>query len=113
MVSSMIRARSSVLGLALAAALSVVACASARTPRAEAPPSRVQDTMPERRAAQRAGAPAGLELEESDERWGIEAARERKAAEKAAKDDKSTTTTNPAGTKTVVPEPPSPPPAPH
>ena len=102
----MIHARWSVLGLALAAALSVADCASTRTPRAEAPPSRVQDTLPERRAAQRAGAPASLELEESDERWGIEAARERQAAEKAAKEEKAPTTTNPRGTKTVIPEPP-------
>jgi len=101
----MIRVRRSVLGLALAAALSLAACASGRAPRAETPASRVQDTLPERRAAQRAGAPASLELEDSDQRWGIEAARERKAAAKAAKEEEAPTTTNPRGTKTVIPEP--------
>jgi hypothetical protein len=114
MNQKMIGARWSVLAVALAA-LSVAGCASTRASRAEATPSRVQDTLPERKAAQRAGAPASLELEDSDERWGIEAARERRDAEKAAKANTTTTTTNPPGSKTVVPEPPrapAPPPTP-
>jgi hypothetical protein len=38
---------------------------------------RIPDSAPERSAALRAAAPAELELEPSDDRWGIEAAKER------------------------------------
>jgi hypothetical protein len=58
---------------AVAALLS--ACASSPKPRAEQP-QRVPDSAPDKIAAQRAA--AGLHLEEEDERWGIDAARERK-----------------------------------
>ena len=60
--------------LTLVAAL-LGACASHPKPRAEQP-QRVPDSAPEKIAAQRSA--AGLHLEEEDERWGIEAARERK-----------------------------------
>jgi hypothetical protein len=99
----MICARWSVLGLAFAAGLSVVACAAAPRPRAEAPPARVKDSRPDRIAAQRSAAPASLELEESDERWGIEGARERREAEK----QKKPPAPPPRGSQsTVIPAPP-------
>src|SRR5204862_528070 len=52
------------------------ACASAPA-RPSQGPVRIKDTVPERVAAQRA-AQKDLNLEGEDERWGIEAARERK-----------------------------------
>ena len=51
------------------------ACAAPR-PRTDAPP-RIKDSPPEKAAAQRA-ALSNLKLEAEDERWGVEAARERK-----------------------------------
>ena len=49
----------------------------ARTqPRAD-PPPRIKDSVPEKIAAQRA-AQSNLNLQAEDERWGVEAARERK-----------------------------------
>jgi hypothetical protein len=36
------------------------------------------DSAPEKLAAQRSAAPHGLQLEQEDERWGIEAARARR-----------------------------------
>jgi hypothetical protein len=67
---------------ALLAGLLSGACASAPRPEATTPP-RVKDSAPEKIAAQRA-ASGGLQLDREDERWGIEAAQERKriAAEK-------------------------------
>ena len=62
----------------LLAALSfAAACASAPPPQSQRP-ARIKHTVPERAAAQRA-AQKDLNLEGEDERWGIEAARERKA----------------------------------
>jgi len=63
-----------VIRLGLAGAL-VSACASSPKRPAEQP-QRVPDSAPDKIAAQRAA--AGLHLEEEDERWGIDAARERK-----------------------------------
>jgi hypothetical protein len=60
--------------LALAGAL-LSACASSPKPRAEQP-QRVPDSAPDKVAAQRSA--AGLNLEADDQRWGIDAARERK-----------------------------------
>jgi hypothetical protein len=51
-------------------------CAASPPARPEAS-RRIPDSMPERIAAQRAAA-GNLQLEEEDNRWGIEAARERK-----------------------------------
>ncbi len=74
------------LGLFGAASLMVAACASAPRARAENPHAeRIQDSRPERIATQRAGAPGELELEQSDQRWGIDAARERREAENKKK----------------------------
>jgi hypothetical protein len=53
-------------------------CARSAPPRAETP-ARVKDSAPEKIAAQRAALP-GLNLEQEDQRWGVEAARERKRA---------------------------------
>jgi hypothetical protein len=80
----MLNLRRALLGLTATATLLTPACASAPRPQAEAPPAaaRIQDSRPERIAAQRAGAPASLELEQNDERWGIEAARDRREAER-------------------------------
>ena len=60
--------------------------ACARTPKQQetAPPPRIKDSVPERAAAQRTATP-GLRLESEDERWGIEAAQERKRQEEANK----------------------------
>jgi hypothetical protein len=61
-----------VLGLA-------AGCARPTSPPPETP-ARVKDSAPDKIAAQRAAAAPSLNLEGDDERWGIEAARERKAA---------------------------------
>jgi hypothetical protein len=53
-------------------------CARSAPPPTETP-ARVKDSAPEKIAAQRAAIP-GLNLEQDDQRWGIEAARERKRA---------------------------------
>jgi hypothetical protein len=99
----MICSRLSVLGLAFAAGLSAAACAAPPRPRAEAPPARVKDSRPDRIAAQRSAAPASLELEQSDERWGIDAARERREVEKQRKPPPPP----PLGSQsTVIPAPP-------
>jgi hypothetical protein len=90
----------SLLGLALAAAL-WTGCAAGPRPRAEAAPARVKDSQPDKIAAQRSAAPASLELEQSDERWGMEAARERRQAERAKKPSTPPT----ASKATVVPAP--------
>jgi hypothetical protein len=61
-----------------------LACAKSQPP-AETPP-RIKDSVPEKIAAQRA-AQKDLKLEEDDERWGVEQARERKERAKAKSDD--------------------------
>jgi uncharacterized protein YdaU (DUF1376 family) len=84
----MVNLRQTLVGVTATAMLLTAACASAPRRQAEAPPAaaaRIQDSRPERIAAQRAGAPASLELEQSDERWGIEAARDRREAERQKK----------------------------
>jgi len=60
----------------LAAGLLAAACAGPPRPRAETP-ARIKDSAPEKVAAQRAATP-GLGLERDDERWGFDAARERR-----------------------------------
>jgi hypothetical protein len=70
-------ARKMSLGFALALALGAAACAgSPRRPEA-ATAQRLKDSAPERSAALR-GATPGLALEAEDQRWGIEAAKQRK-----------------------------------
>ena len=73
-----------VLALMLAGAFSMTpSCATAPKPPASA--SRVKDSAPEKIAAQRAAGAHGLQLEAEDERWGVEAARERKRQTDEAK----------------------------
>jgi hypothetical protein len=67
----------------LAAAFAFAACATAPKG-AETSPKRVQDSVPERIAAQQAAAPHALQLESENERWGFDAARERRGQEKKA-----------------------------
>jgi hypothetical protein len=62
-------------------------------------PARIKDSAPEKAAALRAADPNNLQLESEDERWGIEAARERRrttdeereAEERRQKDKRSKT----------------------
>ena len=68
----------------LALFTSAFACAKSQPP-AESPP-RIKDSVPEKIAAQRA-AQRDLKLEENDDRWGVEQARERKERAKAKHDD--------------------------
>jgi hypothetical protein len=59
-------------------------CATAPK-RAESTPPRTKDSPAEKIAAQRAAAPKSLELEQNDERWQIDAARERRREQDAQK----------------------------
>ena len=72
--------RMRVLAGALLLALS---CAS--TPKTSTSPPRMKDAASEKVAAQRAAAPHSVQLEQDDERWGLEAARERKRQQDEAK----------------------------
>jgi hypothetical protein len=58
------------------AGLLALSCATAPK-RSEGPPPRVKDSAPEKIAAQRAATP-GLYLEQDADRWGIEAAQQRR-----------------------------------
>jgi hypothetical protein len=60
----------------LAAGLMAAACAGPPRPGAQTP-ARIKDSAPEKIASQRAATP-GLGVERDDERWGFEAARERR-----------------------------------
>ena len=66
-------ARTVLLGLTLVCP----ACAAPRRPPETASAARLKDSAPEKTAALRAATP-GLELENDDARWGIDAAKERK-----------------------------------
>jgi len=66
------------IALTLTALLAGAGCARTPHPATETP-ARLKDSAPEKIAAQRAAAP-GLNLESEDQRWGIEAARERRRA---------------------------------
>jgi hypothetical protein len=80
----MIFQRRVVQALLLAGAFSLTAsCATAPKPRD--PAARAKDSAPEKIAAQRAAGPRGFQTEAEDERWGIEAARERKRRTDEAK----------------------------
>jgi hypothetical protein len=63
------------LGLVAGVVLGL-ACATSRRPETKAPP-RLKDSAPEKIAAQRS-ASGNLHLESEDDRWGVEAAKERK-----------------------------------
>jgi len=67
----------------LAGALLVaMSCASA--PKTFPSPPRMKDSAPEKVAAQRAAAPNSLQPDVSEDRWAIEAARERKRQQDVA-----------------------------
>lgn len=70
-------------------------CARSAPPPAETP-ARVKDSAPEKIAAQRAALP-GLNLEQEDQRWGVEAARERKRAAPPAPPSNAPTATGGIG----------------
>jgi len=78
----------------------LLAAACATAPKTVASSPRVKDSAAEKIAAQRAAAPHGVQLESDDERWGFEAARERRRQQDAAKADamrdKSVDVTTPA-----------------
>jgi len=66
--------------------IGLVALSCAGSPkRPEASSPRTKDSQSERIASQRAAAPHSLQLEREDERWGFEAARERRREEQARK----------------------------
>jgi len=65
------------------ALLLAISCASA--PKTSPSPPRMKDAATEKVAAQRAAAPHSVQLEQDDERWGLEAARERKRQQDEAK----------------------------
>src|SRR5262245_35247590 len=66
------------------ALLMVVSCAG--TPKPSPSPPRAKDTPPEKVAAQRAAAPHSINtLEQDEERWEFDAARERRQQEETAK----------------------------
>ena len=67
----------------LGGCLFAAACATA--PKTAASPPRAKDSAPEKIAAQRAAAPHSVQLEPDDERWGFEAARERRRQQDAAR----------------------------
>lgn len=83
--------------------IGLVALSCAGSPkRPEASSPRVKDSASEKVAAQRNAAPRSLQIEGDDERWGFDAARERrredqsrKAQKKAATVDKTIDVTTP------------------
>lgn len=89
MVSTRRPTRSSLLAALSGALLLLGSCATA--PKRTENPPRMSDAAPEKVASQRAAAPHGLQLEQDDERWGIEAAKERRRQQDAAKARKQST----------------------
>jgi len=82
----------------------VGACAGGPKP-APSPP-RAKDSAAEKAAAQRAhGTPHDVQLEPDDERWGIDAARERRQQQDAAKAQKPPTQTKSDKSVDVTPPP--------
>ena len=79
-----------------------IGCTGAYRPRPESA-ARLKDGAPEKLAAQRA-AGRGLDLEREDERWGFEAARERRRAE-AQKRQKATAATPTLGPPYILQTP--------
>lgn len=83
--------------------IGLVALSCAGSPkRPEASSPRLKDSAPEKIAAQRPAGPHGAQLEREDERWGFDAARERrrqdqtrKAQKQAAGGDKAIDVTTP------------------
>jgi hypothetical protein len=93
--------------------LALAACVAPRRPPESANDAPLRDSVPEKRAAERAAAP-GLDLEAEDERWGVDAARERRRLrdeqkQKAAAAAATRTRTGLVpGTPTVPPPTPAP-----
>jgi len=85
--------RMSRLGVLIGALSLFVSCATAPR-RSETAPPRMKDSASEKVAAQRAAAPHSVQLEQDDERWGIEAARERKRQQDEAKAQQRQQTTD-------------------
>ena len=86
------------MAVAITVLVLAAGCAQA-TPPAPETPARVKDSAPEKIAAQRAAAAPSLNLEGDDERWGIEAARERKQAAPPETPPRSPNTTGPTNPK--------------
>lgn len=80
----MFSTRSSLARAVAGVLLLVGSCATAPAPREAASP-RTKDSPSEKVAAHRAAAPRGFELEQNEERWGFDAARERKRQQDAAR----------------------------
>jgi len=77
--------------------IGLVALSCAGSPKRPAASSaRMKDAAPEKIAAQRAAAPHGMQLEQEDQRWGFEAARERRREDDARKAQKRPTATDQA-----------------
>jgi hypothetical protein len=75
--------------------IGLVALSCAGSPkRPETASARMKDSAPEKIAAQRAAGPHGAQLEQDDDRWGFEAARERRRADQI---NRAQTTKQPAG----------------
>jgi hypothetical protein len=69
--------------------IGLIALSCAGSPkRPVAASDRMKDAAPEKIAAQRAATPHGAQLEQDDQRWGFEAARERRRADDARKAQK-------------------------
>jgi hypothetical protein len=93
---------------AVAGAL-VLAGACAAGPKPAPAPPRAKDSAAEKAAAQRAhGTPHDVQLEPEDERWGIDAARERRQQQDAAKAQKSLPPSKTDKSVDVTPPPPAP-----
>jgi hypothetical protein len=100
----------SLLSLSLFAALGAASlaagCAAGPRPRTESAQTRVPDSVPEKIAAQRAANP-NLRLEQEDQRWGISAAKERQADQKARKQVPDGTSASGTGRVDVAPRAPA------
>jgi hypothetical protein len=84
--------RASLVGLRAVAGALFLAAACATAPKPPEAQTRAKDSAPEKVAAQRAAAPHGVTLEQDDERWGFEAARERRREQDAARARQQPTT---------------------
>ena len=77
--------------------IGLVALSCAGSPkRPEASSPRFKESVPEKIASQRAAAPHSLQLERDDERWGFEAARQRRREDQARRAQKQPAATDSA-----------------
>ena len=65
-------------GIRVLAGALLLAASCASAPRTSTAPPRMKDSAPEKVAAQRTAAPHSLQPDVSEDRWGLEQARERK-----------------------------------